>query len=205
LVVELLSVLAYINKGGLVHTNLKLDNLLVVRNASSKYFSIKVAGFGCAVKNGFMQAVNWGNFHYSAPEQVLAATSRSLCTVDVNLDTWAVGVILVETLLGYSLAHLVGTDDRLKSFHEKRTFFERVLQEIVRDPDFNLNWVSVIHSMLQYNTKARPSPAEMLNTLMADPAFEDHRWEMLSDVQSPHEAVFMVRTFAVLCQLLCTL
>jgi hypothetical protein len=48
-------------------------------------------------------------------------------------------------------------------------------------PGLNPSWVAVVQAMLQYDTNAQPSPAAgaMLRVLMVDPAFAQHRQEML--------------------------
>jgi serine/threonine protein kinase len=194
LIVQLLSALVHIHKRGFVHARLTPSSILVLRSTFSRFFCIKVAGLGSALPTTFPHATAWGTLQYCAPEQFMAPLTGSRCPAAVNLDTWAVGVILAETLLGCSLQTVIQTAAVLKAVHERRNFFQPVLRMLELVPGLNPSWVAVVQAMLKYDT--RPSPEAVLSVLMLDPAFAPHRQEMLSGLLSPPGEAIRVRAYA---------
>jgi serine/threonine protein kinase len=199
-VVQLLSSLQHMNRCGYIHTDVKPHNLLVVQNSGCKYYSIKLADFGCAIRSDHSGAVEWGTSYYMAPEHFMdtfggQSQSCAASTANASLDTWAVGVTLVETLLGYALNYVVESPGHLLHVHSQQQFFKWMKNELTMTvPDLDPSWLSVLCQMLQYHPSARPSPGQMLMLLLCDPAFEEHRQEMFSNVNSPEEAQLMVRS-----------
>jgi serine/threonine protein kinase len=194
LVVQLLSALVHIHKRGFVHTRLMPSSIMVLRRPFSSIFAIKVAGLGCALPTSFPHATASGTFQYCAPEQFMAPLTRSRCPAAATLDSWAVGVILAETLLGCNLQSVIQTAAVLKAVHERRSFFQPVLRMLELVPGLNPSWVAVVQAMLKYDT--RPVPEAVLSVLMVDPAFAQHRQEMLSAVLSPPGEAIRVRAYA---------
>jgi serine/threonine protein kinase len=186
--------MVHIHKRGFVHTRLMPSCIMVLRSASSRFFCIKVAGLGCALPTTFPHATTWGTFQYCAPEQFMAPLTGSRCPAAATLDTWAVGAILAETLLGCSLQGVIQTAAVLKAVHERRSFFQPVLRMLELVPGLNPSWVAVVQAMLKYDT--RPSAEAVLSVLMLDPAFAQHRQEMLSDLLSPPDEAIRVRAYA---------
>jgi serine/threonine protein kinase len=164
LVVQLLSALVHIHKRGFVHTTLMPSCILMLRRPFSSIFAIKVAGLGCALPSGFPHATAWGTFQYCAPEQFMASLTGARCPAAATLDTWAVGVILAETLLGCSLQRVIQTAAVLKAAHERRVFFQAVLGMLELAPGLNPSWVAVVQAMLQYDTRPVPRAASLIFT-----------------------------------------
>lgn len=89
---ELLSALAFCHYEGVVHRDLKLENLLLSRSGS-----IKVADFGLAnvVRDGEFLKTSCGSPNFAAPEIILGDVY-----VGPEVDVWSAGVILYALLCG---------------------------------------------------------------------------------------------------------
>lgn len=96
-IVEVLDALAAAHQGGVIHRDLKPDNLFVTPNGRAKVLDFGIAKLmpefghqGSETKTGALL----GTPHYMAPEQVRGGN------VDARTDIYAVGCILYEGLTG---------------------------------------------------------------------------------------------------------
>lgn len=94
LLVQLLQALAYLHRRGILHRDLKPDNVLVVRQ--DQRLTVKVVDFGLAVAHNHLDEENVaGTLAYMAPE-VLQGVPSSKAS-----DLYAVGVIAYEMFAGH--------------------------------------------------------------------------------------------------------
>ncbi|KAJ6535746.1 kinase-like domain-containing protein [Mycena capillaripes] len=92
---QLSQAMAYVHRLGIVHRNLKLENILL--SGDSIPF-IKIAGFGLATRlptNGEPLTEMRGSIDYMAPEMLREPPPG----YDCRADSWSTGVILFEMLL----------------------------------------------------------------------------------------------------------
>ncbi|KAJ7137344.1 kinase-like domain-containing protein [Mycena crocata] len=90
---QLCQAMAYIHRLGIVHRNLKPENILLT---GDKMPFIKIAGFGFAVKShGAKLKEVRGSLPYMAPEMI----HPSLPGYDHRADSWSAGIILFSMLL----------------------------------------------------------------------------------------------------------
>jgi len=98
---DILECLAYLHGRGIVHGDIKLENLLVHKFDGEKVPIIKVCDFGLSSvldkKTGkFLMTIPMGSVSYMAPE------ITSNCYLDEKIDMWALGVITYFLLCGYT-------------------------------------------------------------------------------------------------------
>ncbi|KAJ7445256.1 kinase-like domain-containing protein [Mycena latifolia] len=95
---QLCQAMAYVHRLGVVHCNLKPENILLTGDEMP---FIKIAGFGLAISSQGEKTDIRGSFDYAAPEVV------NHCTYDHRVDSWSAGITLFAMLLLAS-PHLSG-------------------------------------------------------------------------------------------------
>lgn len=89
---QIVSAVHYCHRQGIIHRDLKLENILVKNEKT-----VKVADFGISgVADRFNPDADWGTLKYMAPE-VLSGKNRLNST---GVDVWACGVILYYMVTG---------------------------------------------------------------------------------------------------------
>ena len=89
---SILNGLKYIHSKGVIHRDLKLENIMV-----GKDNKIKIIDFGLAAK--YETSINEGNIIGSIP--YIAPEIQLRCGGGYKIDSWALGIILFELLFGH--------------------------------------------------------------------------------------------------------
>lgn len=151
--------IAYLHKHGIVHRDLKLENILMAENPENPHdkLHVKVTDFGLSVVKGgvtpdSMMQDFCGTPMYMAPEILDNKSYSQQC------DVWALGIIMYMLLCGYP------------PFRAKD---ESVLYELIREANVKFDdkvWTAVseegkncILGMLKLDPAHRLSAAEVLN------------------------------------------
>uniref|UniRef100_A0A3Q2PJY4 Protein kinase domain-containing protein n=1 Tax=Fundulus heteroclitus TaxID=8078 RepID=A0A3Q2PJY4_FUNHE len=187
---QLLVALNALKRAGLVHADIKPDNIMLV-NHESQPFKVKLIDFGLAVKvsklwfAGTIQAIG-----YRAPEVILGLP------MDESVDMWALGCCLAYMYLGYNLypthceyeviraivqIHGQPRDDVLKKAKDVKHFFTKLVAEYTNglrslddllitrprpkdpaEPENSLGFISLLKRMLLVDSNVRITPTEAL-------------------------------------------
>ena len=123
LVVSLVGALEFLKEAGVVHGDIKLDNILILSDGS-----FKIADFGGAIKRveGVQQRVQSYTKNYMSPEMILEIDLSSH-----TIDVWALACVICEVATGTSLFG----DPQLQGVIRRQ---EQVLETSYREafPDF---------------------------------------------------------------------
>eukprot|EP01130_Rhizamoeba_saxonica_P007900 TRINITY_DN3196_c0_g1_i1.p1 TRINITY_DN3196_c0_g1~~TRINITY_DN3196_c0_g1_i1.p1 ORF type:complete len:536 (-),score=106.70 TRINITY_DN3196_c0_g1_i1:51-1658(-) len=117
---QVFSALIYLHNKGIIHRDLKLENLLLVDNkATGKDIVVKIADFGLSrIYQGNLVQTACGTPFYVAPE-VLLGTGYSM-----NIDMWSSGIMLYILLSGRLPFHAASDIELFDSILEGRFVFK---------------------------------------------------------------------------------
>ena len=130
IVTDVTRALAYAHSLGVVHLDLKLQNVFVLRDGRVKVLDFGLAGLDWDDEiPGQLVRVGGGTPQTMAPEQARGAPT------DARADVWAVGVMLHQLLFG-CLPHIPG-DVQAAPFPERTSLRARkvLARTLCRDPD----------------------------------------------------------------------
>ena len=160
---QVVSAVAYLHEAGVIHRDLKTDNVKITTQGDAKLldFGIAKASFTPRfTREGYLV----GTSGYMAPEQFEGQ-------IDQRSDCWALGVMLYEMLTGY----LPFTAKRETDLQRKILKGE-YLSPALLNPQLTKYSQELIHGLLQVNPSRRLSAAEVLQTASSSTHSAKLKW-----------------------------
>lgn len=143
---QLCQALRHIHNNGIVHRDLKCENVLLDENLDVKLTDF---GFSCYVPDrGTLLKTTCGSYAYTAPEVIKCKSYDAF-----KSDTWSIGIILFAMANGrlpFNDAQLSEMDEEMRM---QRLKFERTI---------SFDCMILIRKLLQYHPTNRPSVNEIL-------------------------------------------
>ncbi|XP_011298029.1 TBC domain-containing protein kinase-like protein [Fopius arisanus] len=165
---EVLSGLSYIHQFGLVHRHLNPDNILIKDDGAIQLYNY---GLYYMTDGGRNVPFPIGYPKYTAPEVFLNSTNTSSCKV----DSWSLGMIIAELLLGKSLWLGIKLHQCLwkvlSLLQSQNSVFEHLARECDRYDEFKQLPQDVrdfVDSCLQVRSSQRKSARELLKLQLFD-------------------------------------
>ena len=151
LFLQIVKGISYCQSKNINHRDIKLENILVIKNDI-----IKIIDFGFAVKGNrdTYQKLFCGTPSYMPPEIVNKEKYIAQCS-----DVWSLGVLLYAML--YGRFPFQGKDDK--------KLFELINKGEVKFPEdiiVSENIKNLLKKILNVNPKLRPSPEEIINEIL---------------------------------------
>ena len=180
ILIQLLEGIAYLHKNGVIHRDLKPQNILILRKDNR--FIPKITDFGISkqLKDGetseLFNSLQFGTRVYASPEQLREDAIRK------NTDIWSFGVIAYKMLVG-ELPFNSGSFS-LSSDEGRNEMFRQMKSGVLPDA---LNavaepWQTLIRKSLVYDNKTRLAHAEDCLMLVDEATHPEH--ELVIKVKS---------------------
>ncbi|KAM9985232.1 hypothetical protein ACTFIZ_008768 [Dictyostelium cf. discoideum] len=179
IIAQIVNGLEFIHSCGIIHRDLKLDNLIFDRNGIIKIvdFGLSEIGFiGNTIENNKLNKKCLGTPYYMAPE-VINNTGYGK-----TIDWWALGIIIFEMLSGET--PFVGDSQPI--------IFKNITQhnnEIICPTDFSKDATDLIQKLLQVDPSKRLG-ANGADEVKNHPFFNGIKW---NSIYSPESLTFKPR------------
>eukprot|EP01017_Pseudomicrothorax_dubius_P025113 TRINITY_DN2680_c0_g1_i7.p1 TRINITY_DN2680_c0_g1~~TRINITY_DN2680_c0_g1_i7.p1 ORF type:complete len:188 (+),score=21.06 TRINITY_DN2680_c0_g1_i7:94-657(+) len=148
---DILEGLEYVHSNGIIHCDIKLENLLRHKTDDDAIGLMKISDFGLshkvdpATKKAFMD-VQTGSFSYLAPE------ARTGAYIDEKLDMWSLGICLYQMSVAYKPTAIGGYKYGTGPIPFRKVDWRK------RSPELQ----DLVVSMLQFDPEKRISSKEAL-------------------------------------------
>jgi serine/threonine protein kinase len=160
LIREIASALAFLHGIGVVHGDMKPENLMLSSQLSSAAV-IKVVDFGCAQVENYSNRKGVTSTLAYCPPEYLDKKKRGPC-IHPPFDMWALGVILYIMLTGGHPFDLYGDASDADVVLKVLSGQKPPLQNSPFTAHLSADAVNVIESLLQWNPDKRPTAQQLL-------------------------------------------
>ncbi len=155
LAIQICNGIGFAHRAGLVHADVKPQNILVTRDDM-----VKVTDFGIAQalsdsQPGERQTVVWGSPHYFAPEQARGEKPTPAA------DVYSIGIVMFEMLTG-RLPYLGANQQELALSHIR----DRIPMVSETNPQVPDNMVQIVYKVMSKEPAARYRMADQLGRIL---------------------------------------
>ncbi|MBK8035016.1 MAG: protein kinase [Chloroflexi bacterium] len=171
--IQICAGIGFSHRSGLVHADVKPQNILITRNDTVKVLDFGIAqAFTDTQPHGKQTAV-WGSPHYFAPEQAQGETPTPAS------DVYSIGIVLFEMLTG-RLPYSGSNQQELGLAHIRSTI--PLLSEI--DPNLPEDLTKIVHKVMSKEPKARYWTADQLGQVLRSYRDRETQPAIISSVRS---------------------
>jgi len=153
--IQICAGLGYAHRAGLVHSDVKPQNLLITGNDTVKITDFGIAQILSHTQPQAKASVVWGSPHYFSPEQ---ATGEPPTPAS---DVYAIGIVLFEMLTGQLPYN--GADQQELALAHLNKEVPHVL-DINKNVPANVDWV--VHKVMSKDPSARYRTADQLGRIL---------------------------------------
>ena len=177
----MMAALAQVHEAGIIHTDLKVPNILVVDLEESENYVIKLIDFDASAFMGDLSRGIGGTENYMAPEQILffdteTAEERAELApmITDKMDIFCSGLIFHYLLSGGEYPEGEDLPEELIAFREKGNFLYAGVILLhggklkLSDRITDFKYLPIISDMLSCDPQDRPTAAKVLEDLKAE-------------------------------------
>ncbi|MBX3085316.1 MAG: protein kinase [Anaerolineae bacterium] len=153
--IQICAGIGYAHRAGLVHADVKPQNILLTGNDSVKVTDFGIAQALSIVQNQEKQSVVWGSPHYFAPEQATGEPPNT------SSDVYAIGIVIFEMLTG-KLPYSGADQQELAMAHIR----EQVPHVVDYNPNVPVHLDRIIYKVMGKEPSQRYRTADQLGRIL---------------------------------------
>jgi serine/threonine-protein kinase len=153
--IQICAGIGYAHRAGLVHADVKPQNILLTGNDSVKVTDFGIAQALSIVQNQEKQSVVWGSPHYFAPEQATGEPPNT------SSDVYAIGIVIFEMLTG-KLPYSGADQQELAMAHIR----EQVPHVVDFNPNVPVHLDRIIYKVMGKEPSQRYRTADQLGRIL---------------------------------------
>lgn len=175
LAIQICAGVGYAHRAGLVHADVKPQNILVTDNQKVKVTDFGIAQALAATQPQERQKVVWGSPHYFSPEQAQGEYPTPAS------DVYSIGIVMFEMLTGR--LPFVGTDQQALALAHIRDAPPRISE---LNPQVPTDLERIVMKALAKDPNARHRSADVLGRILI--AYKEKGQDPTDDQNSPSHA-----------------
>lgn len=153
--IQMCAGVGYAHRAGLVHADVKPQNILITGNDTVKVTDFGIAQALSQTQSQERQSVVWGSPHYFAPEQATGEPPNT------SSDVYAIGIVMFEMLTG-KLPYSGSDQQELALAHIR----EEVPHVMTINPGIPIHLDRIVHKVMSKEPSQRYRTADQLGRIL---------------------------------------
>jgi serine/threonine-protein kinase len=153
--IQMCAGVGYAHRAGLVHADVKPQNILITGNDTVKVTDFGIAQALSQTQSQERQSVVWGSPHYFAPEQATGEPPNT------SSDVYAIGIVMFEMLTG-KLPYSGSDQQELALAHIR----EEVPHVMTINPSIPIHLDRIVHKVMSKEPSQRYRTADQLGRIL---------------------------------------